>query len=296
MPLELRWPITLPSAELTAINRLHDACAQGDASVVLRALDALPTRALTLPVMLQTPLTRAVQNGHTDLAQALVERMVALDVPVDEAIHLVSDSRTSGPAPEVERVPRALEVALHHRQWPVMRRLLELGADPDATIGSGADPRRPLLHAVVERLDGALDLLLEFHADPNLASGQSNPPLHRALILGRVEPVHALLVNGADPNVPALHDRGTPLHTLVQNWRTVHHARHLVNLDLLMRGGANPWIHNAVGQSVWDVAPETVLPCLMQASREQEKTVLLQTAQEPSGPMPLRARAARSRL
>ncbi|AEK24151.1 Conserved hypothetical protein [Capnocytophaga canimorsus Cc5] len=86
-----------------------------------------------------------------------------------------------------------------------MRKLLELGADPNIIIPAGDDT--PLKHAVALNNYKMLNLLFEYNADPNPKVG--NSPLVTALSLAGFEYVEKnmvdyLLAHGADINNIAL--------------------------------------------------------------------------------------------
>lgn len=271
MPHKLSQPASLPIITLRALNGLHEAIAAGSVDEVEDWLTTdLP---LDLPVGGQTPLTRAVQHGHAALLPLLVARMQAMGLPLDEEVHVTSAHDRS----TTEVVPRPLTIALQHQQWAVLRRLLELGADPNAPMVHGL-PTLPLLRAVQENQGEAIDLLLEFFADPNLADGWQKTPLHQAALKAQGDVIRRLLVSGGDPSLAQAPTGNTPLHVLMENWRDTHSGDastdHLDSLQTLMQHGANPWLRNRAGQSVWDVAPVSALPVLTRAWAEQEKTTL----------------------
>ena len=78
-----------------------------------------------------------------------------------------------------------------------MRRLLDAGADPNAT--GGVNGWTVLQHAVHKNQAAAVRLLLERDADPNLAPPSNVTALMMAAGYGQAEIVRILLQAGADP-------------------------------------------------------------------------------------------------
>lgn len=274
MPRELLWPIDVPAPTLHALNSLHNAIAAGDLAAVN---DWLTTDVpLDLPVGQHTVLTRAAQDGHTALLPVLVGRMQAAGLDPDEEVHLVSHRPDEPTRSVIEVIPRPLMVALQHQHLPTLRCLLDLGADPNAPVSQGSHTTLPLMQAVRTNQGEAIDLLVEFLADPNQADGMQQAPLHQAALMANGGLLRRLMMHGANPNLAARRTGNTPLHILMENWRSSH-ADHLDSVQALMQYGANPWLHNLAGKSVWDLAPDSALPVLTRAWAEQEKVTLHDT-------------------
>jgi cytohesin len=160
---------------------------------------------------------------------------------------------------------------------PTLKALLEGGADPNRADREGTSP---LLRAVSEGAQPAVELLLAYEADPNVGGTHNtwNPlqeaaergskgiaevllkagadvnakakdgwtPLHIAVSRGRREVAELLLANHADPN--AKNNEGqTPLHLAVQSGQ-----RELA--ELLLANKADPNERNKSGQTPLDLA------------------------------------------
>jgi ankyrin repeat protein len=104
-----------------------------------------------------------------------------------------------------------LECAIYHSPFPLIRALLEAGADPNPPEGRHAG--FPPLHAALTKLRrvpgsmprddvrALLRLLLSHGADPNQRGLNDWTPLHVAALAGSAEAVGILLDAGADPRL-----------------------------------------------------------------------------------------------
>lgn len=114
----------------------------------------------------------------------------------------------------------SLGYAIYHSPLPVIRELLELGADPTqvdhdgfppliAAIASGRrQPEAPGRTDVIE----IIDLLLAHGADPAQRGINDYTALHMAVAEANVPAVRRLLAHGADPAAPTRIDGGqTPI-------------------------------------------------------------------------------------
>lgn len=81
-----------------------------------------------------------------------------------------------------------------------VKKLLELGADPNGRTEEGATP---IMNAVQANKPKMLALLLTSGADANAADNRGFTALHRACEMGLIESVKLLLEHGADKNVLA---------------------------------------------------------------------------------------------
>ncbi|WP_435259371.1 ankyrin repeat domain-containing protein [Thioclava sp. FR2] len=136
-----------------------------------------------------------------------------------------------------------------------MTALLEAGADPNIPDDRG---ETLLGWSVLLAHEAAIDILLDFDADPNLSDGEA---LHMAVgasffVLERLDTaeryrlslsiVRKLLAHGADPNMQN-EDGETPLH------EAVRHAPIEV-IDALLTAGGDPSIQDSKGISAVDIA------------------------------------------
>jgi hypothetical protein len=98
----------------------------------------------------------------------------------------------------------------------VLKRLLERGLDANTVVGP-EERRKSLLHiAVVHAIKPAVELLLEFGANPEAPDGiEMSTPLMLAYNHGNMEMLRLLLEKGANAN--ALSKYSTPLYSAVQN-------------------------------------------------------------------------------
>lgn len=81
-----------------------------------------------------------------------------------------------------------------------LKKLLELGADPNGRTHEGATP---IMNAVQENKAEMLTLLLASGADVNATDNRGFTALHRACEMGLIESVKLLLEHGADKNILA---------------------------------------------------------------------------------------------
>lgn len=109
--------------------------------------------------------------------------------------------------------------AIYHSPLPFIRRLLEIGADPNLPVSDGFPPLVAALHhaqdveGTVKRTDvhEILPLLLRFGADPNQRGINDCTPLHIAVGAQDHLAIQLLLEAGADPELPTrIDDCETP--------------------------------------------------------------------------------------
>src|SRR5499433_2324178 len=106
-------------------------------------------------------------------------------------------------------MPWSLEYTAMHRKSNVMKMLLEMGADPNAT---GTGGTTPLADAALKGdLDG-VRLLLAHGARPNAISQDGTQPIHDAALGDNAEVIRELVRQGANVNARTRDEVQTPLH------------------------------------------------------------------------------------
>jgi hypothetical protein len=184
--------------------------------------------------------SRAFKNIHLrDLADAArdsdlvkIEKLVRDGVPVNGI---------------GEEGFRPLHWALMGKQADGLRRLLELGADPNAELANG---RSPVFMAAALESPEFLELLLKYGGNPNgkSSSTEKRVALHQALFNKRPANAKLLLQAGADPDVTSA------------NMPIVVNAVDIGNYTIaamLLRGGASVKgrAGELLGESVCDTVP-----------------------------------------
>lgn len=128
--------------------------------------------------------------------------LTALRAAVDDP-----GSVPNGPMPLT--IGSCLEYAIYHSPLSFIRKLLELGADPNPVNHSGFPPLiavlscsrpRPGTSGRSDVLD-ILNLLLDFKADPNQRGINDYTPLHMAVSEQNLPAIEILLQAKADPQI-----------------------------------------------------------------------------------------------
>ena len=101
--------------------------------------------------------------------------------------------------PDPAELNRRLLAAAARGDPAGLRRLIELGANPNTSVGRGGRPA--LVHAVIAGDAGTVDLLLEAGADPQGQGAGGWNALNVAARLGRAELAETLISAGADPQM-----------------------------------------------------------------------------------------------
>ena len=145
----------------------------------------------------------AAKNGNLDQVTLLIEQGVDKDKPyTDPNIRTMATSRgVSGgrilpPAGYTLRGYTLLTIASKHDQLPVVRYLVEQGADMEK-----ADADEGMTALTCASYNGHIDViryLLEQGADRDHADGGGDTALHMAARSGHLEPAKLLMVYGAD--------------------------------------------------------------------------------------------------
>lgn len=140
---------------------------------------------------------------------------------LDALLAAVDDEPSAVPnGPMPQNVGSCLIYAIYHSPLLFIRRLLEIGADPNAPADDGFPPLIAALSCAADApgmtkradVDEILRLLLAFGADPNQRGINDYTPLHMAVALRLPLSVQILLDAGADSSLATrIDDYETPL-------------------------------------------------------------------------------------
>ena len=154
------------------------------------------------------PLTEAAFYGDMAALKLLLANGTASDINTNVS----SDFRgTYGQPYDWRGKLTPLAVAVNQKHADAVAELIRAKADPD---GSGPDGARLIFYALPDA--PSLKALLEGGADPNRLDGGGSSPLLRAVMEGAQPAVELLLAHKADPNVGRPQDGWTPLQEAAQ--------------------------------------------------------------------------------
>ena len=126
-----------------------------------------------------TALHAAVQNGHTEVVEALIARKVDVNATT-----------------RAKQSPLMYAVNTDSPTHTIVAALLKAKADVNAVDKKGISP---LLFSVSGQIHlGVVAALLKAGANPNLADTSKRTPLHEAAFVGHLPAVRLLLEHGAD--------------------------------------------------------------------------------------------------
>ena len=211
-------------------------------------IDGGDGRGLPLPTPGATPLHRAAAEEHPQTVALLLQAGADIhardsegDTPLLVAAYggflnpAVLETLVNAGADVNDRNERGATV-LHAAlpSWPVVRRLLDLGADASAPT---------LLHKAARLGDNPelITVILDAGADVNARNRIGQSPLHDAALGGGPGVIAALVAGGAELN--ARDNRGaTPLHQAVE-------AKKPANVAALLKAGADAHIRMPDGET-----------------------------------------------
>lgn len=130
-------------------------------------------------------------------------------LPVMKAIMVLlykSGQKQQGP---MGAMPWSLEYAARRGQADVVKMLLALGVDPNAT---GADGTTPLAEAAFKGDLDSVRVLIAHGARVNALSQAGTQPIHDAALGDRAEVIRELAIHGANINARTRSDAQTPLY------------------------------------------------------------------------------------
>lgn len=117
----------------------------------------------------------------------------------DHGIHAIFVKESGKHPLRIKPINRPLLAAVYKEDPSAVRFALENGADPDACF----DTKQRCLHRALRSGENGLDIvkiLLEFGANPNLATTNRHTPLTLAMLrVDMIDHVEALLAHGANP-------------------------------------------------------------------------------------------------
>lgn len=186
--------------------------------------------------LLKAPLERAVSQGNRSLARKLVRSGADTRGALHAAVRgdhgtivtdlldggsSLADKDTAGDAP--------LHLASKVGTSKMVQLLLRKGADKDALNNKETTP---LFLAAIYGNMGAALALLDAGADANVTCGEDNESaVHRAVGMGRVDILRAMIKHGADVNAGDT-SKLTPLHQAVS-------GHQVEAIGVLIQAGAN---------------------------------------------------------
>lgn len=262
------WPGKGSAAAETILTVLLDAGAFGTgrgvsgAPLLVEAVRQAPDSALPFIVRALCACGADVDASDPNTLNALAH---ASERGLPQAIVALLDA---GANPDgFDRSGRtALMRALEEGQVDTARTLLSRGADPDATDADGACALLRLTRGPVEPT--LVDMLLEFHADPNLKDREGRTPLLECTARGDLETMDKLLRRGA----VAWHadrDGLTPLMEAARAGRIPFEAEHLeAMVTRLVQARAEPEAVDHRGHTAWQRLMSHHRPDLLDAWKD----------------------------
>ena len=201
--------------------------------------DILVGGILTEPCM--TVLLRLASAPNVHPAAAELFHLILRAIPSKDI-----DTRTS------MRRTLLMDAAMMNTPLPLIRALLERGADPNATNGEG---ETPVMFAAEQGHSHTLEALIEYGGDIHRRDHHERTALHHAASANRRDTVRLLLDHGAE--IDLQNENGaTPLIDAAR-WPGQHDT-----VQYLLNQGAEPHLQNKTGANVWNLANENTLDIL----------------------------------
>ncbi|KAL5711257.1 hypothetical protein ACHQM5_021732 [Ranunculus cassubicifolius] len=207
----------------------------------------------------QSALHIAARKGYIDICKYLISDL-GLDIDakdaqggtamllafvqghIDTAVYLLE----KGANPNITDICgfTPLHFAAFEGHEEFLHKLLSKGANVDALSNVGT----PLQRAALRGKQGAIKILLDHHANPNLSFHGCFTTLLSSIIVSSLHSVELLLKAGADPNAASC--GVTPLEIAASNQETDM-------VRCLLKAGANPNVTSVVGQTPVEIAALT---------------------------------------
>ncbi|KAF1329716.1 Beta-galactosidase 5, partial [Globisporangium splendens] len=215
---ELGLPVATPG--ISGLERLQELEARivekesalQRAAMAKQRLDALPQQKEMLEKVMGELFTSSLQKKVERVVYKLeCDRLLSLFDPEshtcdNRAAVLLSHDSKNGFTPVL--------AAIFCKKWSILRRLLEMGAEPNFETSWGMTP---LLASVMTDDAVALSILMEFHVDLNYVTRQGVRAIHLAADKDRLDVLKMLCRDGADVNATAINGRSAVAQAVISN-------------------------------------------------------------------------------
>ncbi|AXK60896.1 ankyrin repeat domain-containing protein [Candidatus Chromulinivorax destructor] len=220
------------------ITPLHSAVKHSKSSVIVESL--LNKNAHVDPIMDNdneqgfTPLWQAVKDLNLNIVNLL------LSSGADPNLGNTTDYNLLYTTLKRIDFEASLEYVAQSSGEFILEKLLQAGAKPNTQIDD--ENETPLFLAALRNLPYSTDLLLKYHANPNLTNNAHITPLNEAVNFGSLATIKILIQNKTtDLNICGIDDYGTALHTAVKkNYKEI--------VKLLLDAGADKTIVDVTDQ------------------------------------------------